>query len=241
MAFEIWHDRLTANTISATEEATDWPASHLGLTDFERAWRSTTTGAVTVTISFSSAQDIKCLQLQRPNFESATVRDAGGNSLGAINTVTDDHGIARAFLELDVLTDTLTLEIPAGGAIGGAAYWSIGTAWIMGTKTTLDVAGFLEPLTDVSIEPGETDELPGGRLEATILGPKFVEWREAQVRARDSDDVRQLHRLARAGPVVIRPWDEDKITMPVRNYRLEQERTWSRATRHGLATTYREI
>lgn len=240
MAIETWRDWLTPSSITATDEDADWPASHLGLRDFERAYRATGTGAVTITFNFAAPVNARCLQIQRPNWPSATLKDKAGNTIGTLTTVTDELGIRRAFLAFDETDDQFTLEIPNDTALDGAAYWQAGTARFMETYEQLDVPGFLEPFTDRAVEPGEVATLPHGGKEETILGAVRAVW-EGTIRRSDTVDIRKLRRLAREQDVIVRPWDEDKVTIPMRNYELDRPRTFDRAVRHSETIRLEEV
>jgi hypothetical protein len=131
---KLWYSQVNPSSFAATEAATGYPASNVGLQSLGRPWRSTTTGANEVTINFAAARQVQALFLHDVNFATANIQKSvsGGGfvNIGALTTAGNEAGRYRGYCTVnEALCTAIKIQIAAAAPNDGLAYWRIGSAY----------------------------------------------------------------------------------------------------------------
>lgn len=141
---KLWHTKRTVDSVAATDEDADFPASNLLLESIEFEWRSVGTGAKTVDLVLPAPVSVELLYLHAINFAAATVKysdDGVVFSAGeAFTGYGDIYGRYRGPMTIaQPVVKAIRIEIAAGATTDDAAFKRIGAAYVM--ATAVDVAG----------------------------------------------------------------------------------------------------
>lgn len=198
------HTARGATAATASTSAASYPATNAPLIPILREWRSTTTGASWVQLDLGASIVVAAVAVNACNFASCTVQ-ADNNvtpvtGRGTITTGVDrqDRRKGSLVFAAPAAVRYIRFTIAAGAPSDGAAFWRVGAAFPFGAVLTLP----RDPLYGSSgvdwITPQQRAELGNGITEAWDTGVPRAEM-ALQFRGRETDDVEEVRRRARAG------------------------------------------
>ena len=157
-------------TPTASTEATDHPATNLALYDRpQRTWRSTSAAG---SITLGGSGSVAAVFLNNANF--ATVDISGGAFTSAGIPVPVDLRVARRKIWIETPAASLPLTLTPHTPDGGAGFYELGVAVVLGTVVELsDWPSFPRwtPKQARTITP-----FPSGGREINEDGPLYLEW-----------------------------------------------------------------
>lgn len=196
----VYTDTITV-TPSASTSAVGYPASNLALQSVGRPWRSTTTGATTITLDMGSNQTPAALLLQDANFTAATIATSPDNATwttrGTLALAADGQGRYKGVLALGVACRYVRASV-SGSPTDGAAYWRVGAAYLW-----LSAAIVTAPDYGMQIAynyPQSRADLPNGAAVTVGLGPSYAIL-TGKISGGAADNVAAIMRAARSGVI----------------------------------------
>ena len=204
-------DLLIPTSVTATQEATNFPAARLyDMSHPYRPWRSTnTTTAQVLVFDLGSAMAVKGIYIFRANFNHLELRrSANGTTFTSLNTAgyTLDFdlldGYRKLFQEVDFNNRYWSIRIPANTPTDGDDFFQLGMAVALGSINELEI----NPEVPVTIEADE--EEVGRRIGAIIdvaeLGPTYLimRWRNSRIPTANLHSWQNVKNLGKTVPFV---------------------------------------
>jgi len=190
---------------SATSQQTGYEASNLVLPQVRRAWRSSATTEQVVTLDMGSSKTPASLWVQEVNWATATIeRSADGaawSSVGTLTSYQDIHGRRKGLIAIGIACRFVRATIPNGTPTDGAAYFSIGAAYLFLNSESAAIPPEWGHELAVAY-PQSRRDLPNGRSVTVELGAPQMTLR-GQFPPKPAEDAAKVIRLARAGTVGI--------------------------------------
>lgn len=139
---KLWHTKRAISTVTATDNLSGYAPTNVADEALRYEWRANGVGAKTLTIVFPAQGYLEALFLHGVNFAAATVKTSTDNVSfpggAAFTSYADEFGRRRGLITLaaaNVLA--VRVEIGAGAATDGAAFWRIGAAYPMAAVVSL--------------------------------------------------------------------------------------------------------
>jgi hypothetical protein len=180
MSFQVVNlSNVVAATITATSEATNYPASRMALTTppYVRGWRSTGTSSQTLTVTFGSSNALVGCVIYDANFTAVSIN---GSDYTIQKDPWDSLGSSRykIWIPLSVTASSRSVVIPSQSTTDGAGYFKLGKVHFFTVITELQQ----NPRPEMGItliDPQMTTESENGSVfESLPAGPAFIreEW-----------------------------------------------------------------
>lgn len=227
------HSKITALTFAASSSAAGFPANNVGREEIGRHWRSTSTGASTLDLTWTAAATVAAVLVTDVNFSSCNVHvttdgSSFGGSIGTLSTFADKFtGRRRGVIAVNLANlKGIRLSI-SGTPTDGAAYWRVGSEYIFGTSLTLP----RDPEMGTSVRSlfaQVSFELPNRKMARAFTGSHVIAL-SMPFQREYSEDALELVRRATAGTVGIELNNTDypELVLPVRYYQAEGEEAWT--------------
>jgi hypothetical protein len=176
-AAAIFYDKRTLVSASATTAAAGYPASNLGSESLARPYRATGLGATDIQINYAAATPLHSFSVHDVNFASCTFQKssdgAAFTTVGTLTTYADRDGRRRGrILVNDATVKAVKLQIGAGSATDGLAFWRAGAGygWI---STQTVPADLIFPVNEDIVPPAIAQDLPNGLVAEAGVGTRF--------------------------------------------------------------------
>lgn len=139
---KLWHTKRAVSSVTATDNLSGYLPANVADEALAIEWRANGVGAKTITIVFTAQGYLEALFLHGVNFAAATVKTSTDNvnfSAGsAFASYADEFGRRRGLITLSAANVlAVRVEIAAGAATDGAAFWRIGAAYPMASVVNL--------------------------------------------------------------------------------------------------------
>jgi hypothetical protein len=245
MTAKLLHSPWPIDAVAATSSAVGHPASHITVPGVGRAWRSTSTSTQNLDIDLGTARSAPVLCLQGVNAPTVTVSYGSASytttNAGTQTLARDRHGRRKHSLALAGSVRFIRIVFAASGPDDGAAFYSLGAAYVMAATLALPEDPLLGsdarirwPQTLIEL-PNGVDVLLGRGVPRQALTLKFRPGR--------GGDIEELARRARARTCWLDFGDaaHRDLQWPVRSVAGEVTRTFARVSQDETTIALTEV